>query len=264
MGRIRTIKPEAPQSENLGRVSRDARLLFFMLFTVADDEGRGRAAPEVLAGQLFPYDLDARAHIVEWLFELEREAAVILYQRDGSAYFEILKWLQHQKIDRASASRLPAPSTKDRERVASPRESALLYLVPSIVDQSITSDLQSDLSKPEPQSVKKKTPYPEAFETFWREYPTDALMSKQKAFAQWKHLEQTSQEAARAAIPAFKDYCRKNPTYRPVHAQRFLSERRFDGFQAQILDPAAVEAAKDRADQLLKRGKYAPNYGGTA
>jgi hypothetical protein len=264
MGRIRTIKPEAPQSENLGRVSRDARLLFFMLFTVADDEGRGRAAPEVLAGQLFPYDLDARTHIVEWLFELERESAVILYQRDGSAYFEILKWLQHQKIDRASASRLPAPTAQDRERVASPRESSMLYLVSSIVDQSITSDLQSDPSKPEPKPVRKRTPYPEAFETFWREYPTDALMSKQKAHDQWKRLDQTSQEAAQAAIPAFKDYIRKNTTYRPVHAQRFLSERRFDGFEKLILDPAAIEAAKDRADQLLRRGKYATDYRGVA
>src|SRR5437899_1036987 len=46
MGRIRSIKPEAPQSESLGRVSRDARLLFFMLFTVVDDDGRCRASPE--------------------------------------------------------------------------------------------------------------------------------------------------------------------------------------------------------------------------
>lgn len=263
MGRIRTIKPEAPQSETLGRVSRDARLLFFMLFTVADDEGRGRAAPQVLAGALFPYDDDAKTHIGQWLFELEREGAVLLYSHDGSTYFEILKWLSHQKIDHPSKSRLPAPTTEDRGKLASPRESSRLYLVPSTVDQELTSD-KSDPSKPEPQPVKKRTPYPEAFEAFWREYPTDALMSKTKTFAQWKHLDQTSREAAQAAIPAFKDYCRKNTTYRPVHAQRFLSERRFDGFEKQILDPAAVEAARDRADQLLRRGKYAPNYGGTA
>lgn len=36
MARIRTIKPEFPQSETMGRVSRDARLLFIQLWTVAE------------------------------------------------------------------------------------------------------------------------------------------------------------------------------------------------------------------------------------
>ena len=44
MARIRTIKPDFPHSESMGRVSRDARLLFVMLFTIVDDEGRARAA----------------------------------------------------------------------------------------------------------------------------------------------------------------------------------------------------------------------------
>jgi len=49
MARIRTIKPEFPHSESMGRVSRDARLLFVMLFTIVDDEGRARRHPD--AGQ---------------------------------------------------------------------------------------------------------------------------------------------------------------------------------------------------------------------
>jgi hypothetical protein len=128
--------------------------------------------------------------------------------------------------------------------------------------ERITSEVPSDPSKPEPQPVKSRTSYPEAFEAFWREYPTDALMSKKAAFAQWQRLDQTSREAATAAIPAFKAHCRKNPTYRPVHAQRFLSERRFDGFEKQqALSPAEVEAALDRRDRLLKQGKYDPQFG---
>jgi hypothetical protein len=125
------------------------------------------------------------------------------------------------------------------------------------VEEELTSD-KSDISKPEPQPVKKRTPYPEAFETFWREYPTDALMSKKNAFAQWQRLTPEDREAARSAIPAFKDYCRKNPTYRPVHAQRFISERRFDGFEAgPTLTAEQIAANKDRADKLFGRGQYA-------
>lgn len=54
---------------------------------------------------------------------------------------------------------------------------------------------------------------------------------------------------------------RKNPTYRPVHAERFLSQKRFEGFaQAAALSTAEIEANKDRADRLMRRGKYAVSY----
>lgn len=130
MGRIRTIKPEFPQSESVGRLSRDARLLFIMLWTIVDDAGRARAASRMLASLLYPYDDDAKTHIVQWLFELEREGCVKLYEVDGNAYLEIEKWLEHQKIDHATKSRLPEPVARAREdsRKLAPD------LVPSILD----------------------------------------------------------------------------------------------------------------------------------
>lgn len=87
---------------------------------------------------------------------------------------------------------------------------------------------KSDLSVPKLKSVRKT--YPESFEAFWRDYPTDALMSKVKAFEKWQRLSPEDHAAAQAALAGFKAYCTKNPTYRPVHAERFLSQRRFDGF----------------------------------
>jgi len=118
----------------------------------------------------------------------------------------------------------------------------------------------ADPPKPEPQAEPKKDPYPEQFEAFWREYPTDPLMSKKKAHEQWRKLNQVDRDAARAAIPGFKDHCRKNPTYRPVHAERFISERRFDGFKAQApdMEPEKLAELSDRIDKKLKRGKYDP------
>lgn len=109
MARIRTIKPELPQSETVGRLSREARLLFVLLFTVADDAGRVRAASRLLASLLYPYDDDAPGLIDGWLDELVDQKQVRLYEVDGSRYLEIVKWLEHQKIDRPSASKLPAP-----------------------------------------------------------------------------------------------------------------------------------------------------------
>jgi hypothetical protein len=111
------------------------------------------------------------------------------------------------------------------------------------------------------RSPEGATEHPEGFLAFWREYPTDALMSKKRTLEQWEKLSQAEREAARQAIPAFKDYCRKNPTYRPVHAEQFLSQKRFEGFaQGRALSGAEIEANKDRADRLMRRGKYAVSY----
>lgn len=114
MARIRTIKPEFPQSESMGNVSRDARLTFLELWTIADDEGRLRGNSRMLASLLFPYDDDAPALIDGWLGELEREGCIVRYKVDGQSYVEICNWLIHQKIDKPSKSKIP-PFEKPRE-----------------------------------------------------------------------------------------------------------------------------------------------------
>lgn len=118
MARIRTIKPEFPKSETIGRLSRDARLLFIQLWTEADDEGRARASSRMLASLLYPYDDDARDLMEGWLRELEREGCIRRYIAENAQYLEIINWQKHQKIDRPSKSRLPPPTLL----LASPRE----------------------------------------------------------------------------------------------------------------------------------------------
>lgn len=115
MARIRTIKPEFPQSESMGRVSRDARLCFIMLWTLADDAGRLRGNSRMLASLLFPYDDDAKDGIVQWLAELESEGCVLRYDVGGDTYLKISAWRKHQKIDKPSASKIPAHPDDDDE-----------------------------------------------------------------------------------------------------------------------------------------------------
>lgn len=125
MARIRTIKPEFPHSESMGKVSRDARLCFIMLFTLADDEGRLRGNSRMLASLLFPYDDDAKSKIDKWLEELVAVESIVRYQCEGDSFIEIAKWLSHQKIDKPSKSKLPAPTNESRI-LANPRESSSL------------------------------------------------------------------------------------------------------------------------------------------
>lgn len=107
MGRIRTIKPEFPQSESMGRVSREARLLFILLWTLVDDSGRTRAASRMLASLLYPYDDDARDLVEDWLDELDQEGCLVRYEHEGQTYLQIVNFLQHQKIDKPTPSKLP-------------------------------------------------------------------------------------------------------------------------------------------------------------
>lgn len=127
MARIRTIKPEFPHSESMGRVSRDARLLFVELWCICDDHGRTRAASRMLASLLFPYDDDAPRLIDGWLSELEREGCIVVYEHDGSRYLEVRNWLKHQKIDKPSRPMFPAFDESSRI-LANPREHSALDL----------------------------------------------------------------------------------------------------------------------------------------
>jgi hypothetical protein len=107
MARIRSIKPEFPQSESIGNLSRDARLLFILLWTIVDDEGRSRASSRMLASLLYPYDSDAAGLIDGWLSELENGHHIRRYVVDNATYLDIPKWKVHQRIDKPSASKLP-------------------------------------------------------------------------------------------------------------------------------------------------------------
>lgn len=157
MARIRTIKPEFPHSESVGRLSRDARLLYIQLWTVVDDAGRFRASSRLLASLLYPYDNDAPELIAGWLMELEKEGCILLYSAEGNSYLECTNFLKHQKIDHPSESRLPAPSRS----LAKPREDSL-SLAPDLVPSTVVSSTKPRAKSPE--SLPETQPSEEDFD----------------------------------------------------------------------------------------------------
>ena len=108
MPRLRTIRPNFAQIPAVGRLSRDARLLFIEMWTVADDAGRLRFVPDLLVEQLFPFDTDALMLLPSWLDELERERLIERYSIEDADYLRVLHWRRLQSIDRPTRSRLPA------------------------------------------------------------------------------------------------------------------------------------------------------------
>jgi len=55
-------------------------------------------------------------------------------------------------------------------------------------------------------------------------------MPKKAAYEAWQKLSADDRLKATSSVPAFQAYCRANTDYRPVHAHRYLGQRRFDGF----------------------------------
>lgn len=117
-GRIRTIKPEWLEDELLAAASDEARVLSVALILMADDHGRGRASTAAIATGAWRYQLeqDDGAHAPEVLArasralrELHAMRFVTLYEVDRQRYFEIRNWSKHQRVDRPSKPRVPAP-----------------------------------------------------------------------------------------------------------------------------------------------------------
>lgn len=109
--RIRSLKPEMWQDEKVGALSRDARLLFVGLITMADDEGRLRGMAAAVLGHVFPYDEDALRKLPAWLDELVASRLVVAYEVDGVRYFYVQGFTRHQVVNKANKSTLPSPPT---------------------------------------------------------------------------------------------------------------------------------------------------------
>jgi hypothetical protein len=106
MARIRSLKPQVWQDEKIGHISRDARLLFVGLITLADDEGRFLTLPSVVLGHAFPRDGDAARKLPKWFEELKSAGLIRLYDDE---YGCLPNWTSHQKISHPTPSILPAP-----------------------------------------------------------------------------------------------------------------------------------------------------------
>lgn len=101
------MKPFVWQDERIGAVTRDARLLFIGLITMADDEGRFLARPAVVCGHAFPFDDDALKKVERWMSELSDIGLIELY---GDNYGWFPKWESHQRISHRTPSLFPSPS----------------------------------------------------------------------------------------------------------------------------------------------------------
>lgn len=225
MARIRTIKPEFPQSESMGRVSREARLLFIQLFTLCDDEGRTRASSRMLASLLYPYDDGEDGHekttasdVERWLCELDREGCAVRYTIEGTTYLQVCNWLNHQKIDKPSPSKI-APFDGVSRIVAKPREESSEEVDQGPKDQGGDQggDQESNdwpLASQTKRPKKLRNEYPEEFDAIFAAYPRKGDTDKSGAFKAWsaRLKEGVSPDVIAEGVARYAAYCTANCT----------------------------------------------------
>lgn len=100
MARIRTIKPRYWDDVKVGKISRDARLLFIGMWTFADDLGVIVAEPVWLKSKIFPYDPVQLQQFERWLDELVKNGFISLLSHRSERFYYLPSFVRHQLINR--------------------------------------------------------------------------------------------------------------------------------------------------------------------
>lgn len=118
MPRIRSIHPEACDSEKLSLVTASAERTFFRLLTHTDDDGRGEDRPKLLAAKLYPlHDDMSAATVSEDLDQLESAGLLRRYTVSGKHFYVVPTFRDWQSPKRPTPSKLPEPPPPPPEPV---------------------------------------------------------------------------------------------------------------------------------------------------
>lgn len=253
MGKIRSIHPEACESEKLTALSDGAERTLWRLGTQSDDEGRGLDNPKLLAAKLYPLDDRKDADTIDaHLWELSDAGMVVRYEVDGKRYYEVHDFTDWQKPRHFTPSKLPPPSdgqvrTSDGGSTHVGHESdGRTHGVGGGVGGGGgvgEGGDDADASPPAPDDAA------EQFDAFWDAYPRNAKSGKPgggapraEALKRWRKLSATDREAALVGVKHYADYCARPDAEFPAHATTWLNQRRWEDWQ----QPAAPPQANSR------------------
>lgn len=110
------MKPEFFEDEDIGMLSREARLLFIASWVLADDEGLLRWSGTFMKANVFMYDDDLDIQAVERAMGELEEGRMVMPYRGGKSQQRlgwIINFRRHQRINRPQEGRLPAPSIQN-------------------------------------------------------------------------------------------------------------------------------------------------------
>lgn len=121
MARIRSIKPDFTQNENLSALPPETHLLALGLICYADDEGFFNANPKLIQAAIFPVR-ELLGNVPEMLRSLSGVGYLEFFDgTDGKHYGRVVKFLEHQKVSHAAVSKIK-PLRNIPESLLNPQE----------------------------------------------------------------------------------------------------------------------------------------------
>jgi len=256
MARKRIIDPNIWESEDFALLSMLGKVLFIGLFSIADDEGRGKANPVYIRSKLFPFTAEEvrLADIKNALSEIAQRMSVTFYTVNGTQYYALTHWELWQKIDRPSPSNIPSP--EDGEPFDEDSTNARRTLDEHSTNPRRVLDEGSSLiekNRKEENRTEENTPRARGFDEFWEHYPRKE--AKAPARREWERLDPDDKlmkkilddiERKRGS-PQWKD---DGGRYIPL-PKTYLHQRRWEDIGIQGLSHGYEEHPADDFDHLL-------------
>lgn len=252
MPKIRSIHPDACESEKLLALSDGAERTLWRLTTHSDDDGRGVDHPKLLANKLYPLDDTKTGDVLDdHLDELVKVGMLVRYQVDGKRYYEVHDFTDWQKPKYKADSKLPAPedgttfppSSPDVDPIGPPSSPDVPHGVGGVTGEGDGDGEQT------PSSTAVDT---DGFEQFWEIWPrrNGKKLAKDKAHRAW----------ARMTLPDRRDAYRGARNYADASARglagakdafRWLQGREWPDWQTPAVpdsraSPAPSVTAVDR------------------
>lgn len=202
--RIRTVKPEFWQDEEISDLPAETALLAIGLLNYADDEGYFKFHPKLIEASIFPLrELSLSIHGM--LSELSNMGFITLHEgSDGKKYGHISNFLKHQRVNRPAPSKISPIlcKTLDNESSVMPHE--------QISDDSLT-ERNREQGKEVEQGTGKGLPSPpsaEVVEFLWPLFPKRSRerSSKKQLSDEWKRIKASDRpelDTLKAALAAW-------------------------------------------------------------
>jgi hypothetical protein len=162
MARIRTVKPEFWKNEALSALPEATHLLAAALLNYADDEGYFNANPALVKAECSPLR-EPSVSIHEALTQLSNVGYIeIGASPDGRKYGRVVKFAEHQRVNRPTASKIKALQIKWGESLSTHG---------GLTEDSLPEQGTGNREGNTTAGSRPRHEYPPEFETAWGAYP---------------------------------------------------------------------------------------------
>lgn len=224
MARIRTIKPKFWDDLKIGKLSRDARLLYIGMWNFADDCGVVIGSAIWLKSKVFPYDQLQMQQFEKWIKELEINGFIYLFSYMNEEFIYLPTFSRHQVINKPNFEDLNIPKTVlDKLLKESGNQSRINHGI--ITEQSVPIEEEEIEKENNTKENSLKLEQDDEFNRFWNMYDYKKG-DKTKVKKKFLSLSRADREKIFETLPLYIEST-PDKQYRK-HPQTYLNNRSWE------------------------------------